>query len=95
MARQRRPGADAGGHRWQVVRRRALDRDGWRCVQCGKAGRLEVDHILRVEDGGAPYDLANLQTLCRGCHVAKTNAERGVIPLPADWTALVDNLTRP
>ena len=54
---------------------------------------FEVDHILRVQDGGAPYDLANLQTLCRGCHVGKTSAERGAVPLPTDWTALVDDLT--
>ena len=76
-----------------MVRRRALDRDGWRCVQCGKAGMLEVDHIVRVRDGGPEYDLANLQTLCRGCHVAKTNAERGIVPPPPDWTRLVDDLT--
>ena len=81
-----------GGKRWQLVRRAALDRDGWRCVRCGKAGVLEVDHILRVRDGGSEFDLANLQALCRSCHVSKTSAENGVIPLPADWTALVDIL---
>ena len=88
MARRR------GGWRWTAIRRKALDRDGWRCVACGKAGVLEVDHILRVEDfPKLEYDLANLQALCRACHIAKTNRERGVIPLPADWTRLVDDLT--
>ena len=66
-----------GGRRWQVLRRAALDRDGWRCRNCGKAGVLEVDHILRIEDGGAEYDLDNCQTLCRSCHILKTNLERG------------------
>ena len=82
-----------GGRRWQAVRRAALKRDRWRCRACGKAGVLEVDHVVRIEDGGPEYDLDNLQALCRGCHVQKTSAERGVIPLPADWTALVEDLT--
>ena len=62
--------------RWALARRRALDRDGWRCQQCGKPGRLEVDHLVPLEQGGAPYDLSNLQSLCKGCHVAKTTGER-------------------
>ena len=33
-------------HRWGVVRRFILKRDGYRCRACGKAGRLEVDHIV-------------------------------------------------
>ena len=82
-----------GGRRWQRLRRAALDREEWRCRTCGKAGVLEVDHVVRLEDGGPEYDLDNLQALCRGCHVSKTSAERGIIPLPADWTALVHDLT--
>ena len=63
--------------KWAEVRLLALDRDGWRCTQCGRRGRLEVDHIKRMGDGGAAYDLGNLQTLCRPCHFAKTFAENG------------------
>ena len=37
---------------------------------------MEVDHITPLEHGGAVYDLANLQSLCRGCHIAKSRAER-------------------
>ena len=41
-----------------------------------------VDHITPINMGGAPYDRANLQGLCRPCHEAKsrqesTNARRG------------------
>ena len=59
---------------WQRLRRRALDRDSWRCQQCGRvggagSGRLEVHHCRSVRDGGTD-DLSNLLVLCRGCHVA-------------------------
>ena len=78
------------GRRWMAIRHRALDRDGWRCVQCGRPGALEVDHINGLDAGNG---LDNLQSLCRRCHVAKTNRERGVIPLPEDWDRLVYGLT--
>ena len=35
--------------RWAAVRRFVLERDGWRCVHCGRAGRLECDHITPLE----------------------------------------------
>ena len=60
---------------WGLVRLRVLDRDGWRCVTCGKSGRLEVDHIKPMDLGGAKYDKSNLQALCRPCHFAKTARE--------------------
>ena len=56
--------------RWDHVRRLALDAAGWRCTQCGRAGRLEVHHVVPLDDGGAAYDLDNLVVLCRGCHIA-------------------------
>ena len=80
------------GKRWQIVRRLALDRDGWRCVLCSKAGRLEVDHIRRLRDGGEMWDLHNLQTLCRKCHFSKTSAESGQIPRRGDHRAKADAL---
>jgi hypothetical protein len=30
-----------------------------------------VDHIVPLQDGGAPFDLSNLQSLCRPCHNRK------------------------
>ena len=61
---------------WRRLRRLVFERDGYQCVACGKRGRLECDHIVPISDGGTD-DLANLQTLCRACHMAKTDREKG------------------
>ena len=71
-----RKGEQPNRRQWRKVRLLALDRDAWTCTKCGKAGRLEVDHRVPLEDGGALYDLDNLQTLCRGCHFDKSRGER-------------------
>lgn len=84
--------------RWARARRRALDRDGWRCVECGRAGRLEVHHVTPLwrDPGQDAYDLAGLQVLCRRCHFAVTARERlernPPSPAEARWEALVASL---
>ena len=35
----------------------------------------QVDHIKPISDGGAEFDMDNLQSLCPSCHSKKTNAE--------------------
>ena len=64
--------------RWATVRRFVFERDGYRCTSCGKAGRLECDHItpLEREPDQDLYALDGLQALCRGCHIEKTRKER-------------------
>ncbi len=63
---------------------------------CGRAGRLECDHInpLEREPGQDPYDPNGLQTLCRSCHIAKTAGENRRPPTPAEmaWRNLVNEL---
>ena len=80
-------------HRWAAVRRAVFERDGWRCVMCGKAGRLECDHItpLQREPCQDPYDINGLQSLCRSCHIEKTRREnqRQLTPAEAAWRDLV------
>ena len=89
------------GNRWRRLRRRILDRDGWRCQApgCGKAGRLEVDHIIALEDGGDPWAEDNLQALCRACHIEKTAREyRARNPDPPEvqaWKSFVEELAGP
>ena len=79
---------------WQTIRRRILDRDGWRCQVCGLAGRMEVDHVSRLADGGHPTDPANLQAICRVCHIQKTRAENGPAASPAavEWRYLLQSM---
>ena len=36
---------------WERIRQRAMLRDGHRCTNCGKPGRLEVHHIAPVSGG--------------------------------------------
>jgi hypothetical protein len=57
--------------KWREVREKALERDKKRCCECGGDTNLEVHHITPLEEGGRPYDLKNLKTLCRTCHRAK------------------------
>ena len=82
--------------RWAAVRRAVFDRDGWRCVMCGRAGRLEADHItpMQREPGQDPYDINGLQALCRACHIEKTRREnrRELSPAETAWRALVEEM---
>lgn len=79
------------GRRWRRLRRLVLDRDGWRCRKCGRAGRLEVDHARPLFRGGGD-ELANLQSLCRRCHFAKSAIEAGAHPPDPAWAAAVAEL---
>ena len=51
---------------------------------------------MALEDGGEPWDLSNLQALCRACHFAKTGREirarRPVPPSVVKWQVLVAEL---
>ena len=44
-----------------------------------------------LDRGGAPYELGNLQALCRGCHIGKSAGERrrALTDAEARWDALV------
>lgn len=50
------------------------------CVECKKEGKLtraqEVDHILPIAQGGDPWDVSNLQSLCKHHHSQKTMKEK-------------------
>ena len=59
-----------------IQRRRALERDGWRCVKCGisnlehlrkYAQSLHAHHVVPRHKGGSNNE-RNLITLCAECH---------------------------
>lgn len=54
---------------WQWTRAQILRRDKYKCIRCGSRKGLEVHHIHPLESGGAPFTQANLETLCRDCHL--------------------------
>ena len=66
---------------WRPLRLAVLNAQNWTCQRCGGWGN-NCDHVKPLEDGGALYDLGNLQTLCKGCHIAKTKRENQHQPTP-------------
>jgi len=65
--RQRQPRLKLDPKRYAIVRACVLERDGWRCQECGSMEGLEVHHMkARGRFGDDVMD--NLITLCVGCH---------------------------
>jgi 5-methylcytosine-specific restriction endonuclease McrA len=80
--------------RWAMTRRRQLF-DHPLCDQCGIVA-TDVHHVVDLADGGPPYDLDNLQSLCQACHSRVTlgrltyqGSGTSTAPLAArgDWPA--------
>lgn len=72
------------------LRMQTFHRADYQCQACGARGkRLECDHIVPLEDGGAST-LDNLQALCRDCHLAKSRREAGCIEGLNEWSAFVN-----
>jgi hypothetical protein len=63
---------------YKKQRERIFERDGNKCVYCGEAGDLHLDHIIPVSKGGTSDD-ENLQVLCSSCNLKKgnSNTDRG------------------
>ena len=93
MKRRAFPATAQERRRWASLRRVVFERDGWRCVRCGMAARLECDHVRPLHKGGDEWDESNLQTLCRTCHIRKSRIER-LHPLwPQEWAQLVEEMS--
>ena len=68
---------------WQRVRKRAIQSKDPICALCGNPIDMdapaksplscEVDHIIPVSRGGAPYDIDNLQLTHMKCNRQKSN----------------------
>ena len=67
------------------VRPASLERDSYTCQHCGVtadhlprgASDLLVDHVIPWSLGGAPFDLANTETLCNPCSGRKDGRRAG------------------
>ena len=60
---------------WQSLRRKVLERDGYRCVHCGSSDDPQVDHIEQIQHGGVAREV-NLRVLCGPCNRRRTVDER-------------------
>jgi 5-methylcytosine-specific restriction protein A len=64
---------------WKKLRKLKASKDPL-CEHCKRYGIYEplavVDHVKELADGGEPYDINNLQSLCHSCHNRKTAVER-------------------
>ena len=84
--------------RWPAVRLAAKRRDRFRCVKCGGRTHLEVAHIVSAKARpDLAFDLSNVRTLDRRCHVEETRAERSgeVVPARQQWRVLVCEMSSP
>ena len=75
--------------RWERARLAALDRDDYACTRCGSRIELEVHHVVALEDGGDEYDVGNLSTLCRGCHIDEHGRRDPLYAERRAWARLV------
>ena len=71
MSNQRRKGRKADISRAMI--RQVMERDGYKCVWCGRTHVLNIDHIIPVSKGG-PTTINNLQVLCNVCDSLKGNS---------------------
>lgn len=64
------------------TRQLVYERDGYRCVACGRAAKkLSLDHIYPKSLGGIAV-FENLQTMCRPCNVRKgAQVPEGCVPI--------------
>jgi 5-methylcytosine-specific restriction endonuclease McrA len=59
---------------WRRVRRVVYARDGGICMKCGTRvsdKNFHVDHIVALANGGAEWDLDNLELSCPLCNLSK------------------------
>ena len=65
--RQKQPRLKLGIEDYDLLRHQVLERDGWRCQNCGSSQALHVHHLSKRSQLGDDA-LDNLTTLCVNCH---------------------------
>ncbi len=59
---------------WKNQRKLSLERDNYKCAQCGSTHRLHVHHLGDAND----HVPDNLQTLCASCHRKAHPLQHGI-----------------
>jgi 5-methylcytosine-specific restriction endonuclease McrA len=67
QVRQKRPRLKLTDEEYTLLRRRVLERDGWRCQHCGSSKDLHVHHLSKRSRLGDDV-MDNLIALCATCH---------------------------
>ena len=65
--RQKRPRLKLSAEDYKLLHYRVLERDGWRCQNCGSSKDLQVHHLSNRSKLGDDA-LDNLIVLCANCH---------------------------
>jgi 5-methylcytosine-specific restriction protein A len=61
--------------RWKLLRRHKLQLNPI-CERCDMTLANEVHHVIAIQAGGDPWNLSNLEALCRVCHSKETRREQ-------------------
>ncbi|MBQ7879337.1 MAG: HNH endonuclease [Clostridia bacterium] len=56
---------------WDIIRKDAYRRAGFRCNICGAKGRLEAHEIWSYDEKQALQKLTDVVALCKSCHEVK------------------------
>ena len=65
--RQKRPRIKLSPTEYLSLHNQVLERDGWRCQECGSLKNLQVHH-LQPRSRLGDDTMTNLITLCSRCH---------------------------
>jgi 5-methylcytosine-specific restriction endonuclease McrA len=57
-------------HAYRLLMKRVLERDQWRCRNCGSLENLQIHHNISRRQHGDDA-LRNLVTLCAYCHLGE------------------------
>ena len=80
---------DINSRHWKAFRKIILKRDGYRCVRCFGARRLQVHHVKRrVDAPELTFDLDNCIAICWDCHVKEHS--KPIPPDVAKWQQFMD-----
>ena len=67
-----RPFMSGTGQVTRADRQWVLFMSGYKCLKCGAADNLQMDHVVPKSWGGSDHR-SNLQTLCGRCNRQKSN----------------------